>query len=237
MRSRRILATLGAALALTLALAGCVRFQADLSVSPENTLDGDIVVAVITNDEPGSADTARESAEEIEGQLLPELRGANGVTAEPYEQDDYVGTRFSLDDTPLEALDGGDADGALRLTREGDQFEFSGTLDFTPDDESIDDEQIESGDVEDSGITVSIGFPGEVIAHNGELDGTRVAWATTLEGSVDMRATASAIPAAPSAGAVMAIVIGIVVGVLLLVLLVLFLLRRRQRERIRTTAL
>ena len=54
-RSRKILAPLG--MLLVLALAGCVRFQADLKVSPDNTLDGDIVVAVITNDEPGPPTT------------------------------------------------------------------------------------------------------------------------------------------------------------------------------------
>jgi hypothetical protein len=225
-RSRKILAALG--MLLVLALAGCVRFQADLSVSPENTLDGDIVVAVIANEEPGSADDAQDAADDIEGQLLPALRGADGVTATPYAEDDYVGTRFTLADTPMEALDGGDADGALKLTRSGDEFAFAGTLDFTPDDTGTDEGAVD-GDPEDSGISVSISFPGEVIDHNGELDGTTVTWNTTLEGSVDMRATASAVPAQPS-GAHVAIIVGVALfGALMIVLLILVLLRRRRR--------
>jgi hypothetical protein len=225
-RSRKVLVALG--MLLVLALAGCVRFQADLSVDDRNLLDGDIVVAVITNDEADSADKAQDAVADIEASLLPELRGANGVTAEPYEQDDYVGTRFTLADTPMEALNGGDADGAITLTRSGNEFEFSGTLDFTPDTEPGTGDAVE-GDPEDSGISVAISFPGEVTDHNGQLEGTKVTWTTTLEGSVDMHATASAVPSGPSAGAVAAIVIGIVVAVLLIVLLVLFLLRRRQR--------
>ena len=221
-RSSKIVAALG--MLLVLALAGCVRFQADLSVDDQNRLDGDIVVALITDDQAGSADNARENASKIEAQLLPELRGADGVTAEPYEQDDYVGTRFTLDDTPIEALDGGDADGALKLTRSGDTFDFSGTLDFTPDDEPLTDEEVE-GDPKDSNITVAISFPGEVLDHNGELTGTQVTWTTTLEGSVDMHATASAIPSGPPVALIVLIVLLILAAVAVLVIV---LIRRRR---------
>jgi hypothetical protein len=208
--SRKIMALLGAMLVLL--LAGCVRFQADLSVAEDDTLDGDIVVAVVSDHEPGSDDNARENAGKIEAQLLPALRGATGVTAEVYEQDDYLGTRFTLSDTPIEALAGGE-NGALSLTRSGDRFEFSGTLDFTPGDEPAED----TGDPADSGIEVSISFPGDVLDHNGELSGNTVTWTTTLEGSVDMHATASAIPSGPPAwvfavagGAVLVVVVVIV---------------------------
>jgi hypothetical protein len=214
---KRVLAALG--MLLVLALAGCVRFQADLRVDERNLIDGDIVVAVITTDEPDSADNARDSVAEIEGQLLAGLSGAAGVSEEPYEQDDYVGTRFTLDDTPIEALDGGDADGALRLTRDGDEFAFSGTLDFTPDDEPVDGDDVQ-GDPADSNISVAISFPGEVLEHNGELNGNQVTWTTTLEGSVDMEARASAIPNGPpvwvwivAAGAALLIAIAIIIAV------------------------
>jgi hypothetical protein len=212
-RSRKILALLG--MTLVLLLAGCVRFQADLSVDADDTLDGDIVVAVVSDHRPGSDDNARENAEMVEAQLLPTLRGANGVTAEKYEQDDYLGTRFTLADTPIDALAGGQ-DGALSLTRSGDEFTFIGTLDFTPGDEPA----AETGDPSDSGIEVAISFPGEVLDHNGELSGTKVTWTTTLEGSIDMLATASAIPVGPplwvflvAGGAVLAVVVVIVLVV------------------------
>jgi len=217
-RSRKILAALG--MLLVLALAGCVRFQADLRVSPEDTLDGDIVVAVITNDEPDSADKARDAADDIEARLLPALRGADGVTATPYEQDDYVGTRFSLAGTPIDALNGGGSEGALTLTRAGDEYDFTGTLDFTPDSEPTPGEEVD-GDPGDADISVSIAFPGEVLEHNGELQGSSVTWTTTLEGSVDMHARASAIPSGPpwwlwaiAAGAALLIALAVVVVVI-----------------------
>lgn len=171
-RSRKILALIGAV--LVLALAGCVRFQADLAVSAENTLDGNIVVAVITNDDdPSSPEDAKDAAADIEDQLLPALRGSDGVTADPYEQDDYVGTRFTLDDTPIDALSGGGSEGALSLTRTGDEFEFSGTLDFTPSDDEVPAE----ADPGDGGIRVAISFPGEVL----ELRRVRAAGARAAE--------------------------------------------------------
>jgi hypothetical protein len=214
---------------LVLALAGCVRFQADLSVDDRNLLDGDIVVAVITDDQPGSADNARENVDRIEAQLLPALRGADGVTAEPYEQDDYVGTRFSLDDTPIDALSGGQ-DGALTLTRTGDEFEFSGTLDFTPDSDEQEQEQEQAqGDPQDSNIEVAISFPGEVLDHNGELDGTKVTWRTTLEGSVDMHATASATPAPVSVAHILIIAAVILVPLAVIAIVIVLLVRRSRR--------
>jgi hypothetical protein len=217
-RSRTILALLG--MLVVLALAGCVRFQADLNVSDHDTLDGDIVVAVITDDQPDSADNARDAAAGIEAQLLPGLRGADGVTATPYEEDDYVGTRFSLSGTPIDALGGGTDEGALTLTREGDEYVFTGRLDFTPGDEATTGEEVD-GVAGDSDITVAIAFPGEVIEHNGEISGNKVTWATTLEGSVDMEARASAIPNGPpawvwavAAGAVLLIAAAVVIVVI-----------------------
>jgi hypothetical protein len=215
---------------LVLALAGCVRFQADLQVSEQNTLDGDIVVAVITNDEPGSADNSRDAAAGIEARLIPALRGADGVTATPYEEDDYVGTRFTLESTPIDALNSG-TDGALSLTRDGDEFLFSGTLDFTPEDQPPTGEEVD-GDASDSDLTVSISFPGEVLEHNGQLDGSKVSWATTLEGSVDMEARASAIPSGPPIWlwAILA------AAVLLIAVIVVVVVVSRRRGRANTPA-
>jgi hypothetical protein len=59
-----------------------------------------------------------------------------------------------------------------------------------------------------------------VLEHNGELNGNQVTWTTTLEGSVDMEARASAIPNGPpvwvwivAAGAALLIAIAIIIAV------------------------
>lgn len=223
-RSRKILALLG--MVLVLALAGCVRFQADLSVDDHDLLNGSIVVAVITNDEPGAAEHAKAQAADIEDQLLPGVRVSDGVTAEPYAEDDYVGTRFTLKDTPLQVLQIGDQDHGIYLAHTGDRFIFSGVLDFTPGDDS--GPTPAPGDPKDADIRVSMHFPGEITTTNGEVDGTTVTWTTTLEGKVEMRAIASAIPSVfvPSP----ALIIGGVVAVALLVGVITLWVRRYRRE-------
>jgi hypothetical protein len=188
------------------------------------------VVAVITDDSAGSADKARDAAADIEAQLLPGLRGSDGVTAKPYEQDDYVGTRFTLDDTPIEALSSNDQDHAISLTRAGDRFLFSGVMDFTPGDDS--GAETVEGDPSDADIRFSMHFPGEVTVHNGQLDGTTVTWTTTLKGSIEMRATASAVPApwSPPVGLIVAIVALVVAAGAIVALVVVRGRRRRTAQ-------
>lgn len=216
---------LGAIIAglLVLVLAGCVRFQANLTLSPEDTVSGDIVVAVIVGDESDSKQQAIDAADDIEAQLLSGISGAQGVTRTDYDQDGYAGYRFTLDKTPLEAFSGGGSEGALTLTRTGDEFTFAGTLDFTPD-----DDEVIAEDDDTSGITVAITFPGEVTDTNGEVSGTTVRWETTYQARIDMTATGSAISTGPPAWVLPVVVVGAFLLVALLVVV--------RRRRIDTSA-
>lgn len=218
MTQRRRVLALFAAL-LVLALAGCVRFQANLHISPDDTVSGDIVVAVIVGDEDDSREQAQAAADDIESQLLAGLSGAEGVTRETYDQDGYLGYRFALSNTPLSAFSSGGTQGALTIQRSGDEFEFSGALDFTPNDaESVEE------DADTSGITVEVTFPGEVLETNGEVSGTTVRWETTYQAKLEMTATGSAIPSGPPAW-VLPVVVG--VAVVFLALVVVIVVRRR----------
>ena len=155
------------AILTVLALAGCVRFQADLSLNPDDTVDGSIVLAVVLGDDADAKENAAEAVANIETELLGGVSGAVGATRSEYDQDGYYGTRFSFDDTPIEAFDGASSEGSLRLTRDGDEFVFEGLLDFTPDDGEVAGRPRRR----QSNITVKITFPGEVTEHNGELVG------------------------------------------------------------------
>ncbi|CAN5346438.1 hypothetical protein BH10ACT7_BH10ACT7_28260 [soil metagenome] len=206
---------------LVLVLAGCVRFQANLDISPDDTVSGDIVVAVIVGDEADSREQAQAAADDIESQLLAGLSGAQGVTREPYDQDGYLGYRFALSGTPLSAFSSGGTQGALTIERSGDEFVFSGVLDFTPNDAEAD--TVEE-DADTSGITVEVTFPGEVLETNGEVSGTTVRWETTYQAKLEMTATGSAIPSGPPAW-VLPVVVG--VAVVFLALIVVIVVRRR----------
>jgi hypothetical protein len=180
---------------LVLALAGCVRFQADLRLNPDDTVNGSIVVAVVTDDDDASREEASAGADRIAAALLPGLSGADGVTADVYDEGEYIGTRFDLSDTPIDAFSGGGSEGALTLIREGSEFAFSGTLDFTPDD----GETAIDPDDDTSNITVAVTFPGAVSEHNGELSGNTVTWSGTLESKIDMEARGAAVSSGPPA--------------------------------------
>lgn len=213
MRRTRVVSALIAVAAILL-LSGCVRFQADLTVTPQNTLNGDIVVASIVGDGDSAKDDAKDRAESIANELLPNLSGAVGVTRTDYDEDGYAGSRFTLNNTPLEAINSDTEDGSLSLRRDGSTFVFDGAINFTPD---SDEEPAEGAD--ESGIEVTITFPGAVSEHNGALEGTRVSWNTSYEGSLDMHAIASAEPVGPPvwiwalAGLAVIGVIAIAIGV------------------------
>lgn len=205
---------------LVLVLAGCVRFQANLDVSPENTVSGDIVVAVIVGDENDSKQHAIAAADDIEAQLLSGISGAQGVTRTDYDQDGYAGYRFTFDKTPLDAFSGAGSEGALTLTRTGDEFTFTGSLDFTPDDDEVIAEDDDTSD-----IAVEITFPGDITDTNGEVSGTTVRWETTYQARIDMTATGSAIPSGPPAWVLPVVAAA---GIVIVAVLLAYVIRRRR---------
>lgn len=219
--TKRRSAFIAAAALLVLALSGCVRFQADLTVTPDDTVNGSLIIAVVVGDESDSRDTAEDAAERIEEELLAGVRGAPGVERTVYDQDGYLGSRFSFRDTPLEAFADGGSEGALTLVRDGDEFVFTGSLDFAPEDAEPEAEP--EADADTSNITVQIAFPGNVNASNGTITGTSVRWETSYEQSIEMTARASAIPTgAPGwVGPVVGVAaLGLAIGLVVLVLVI-----------------
>jgi hypothetical protein len=221
MRKSRIAGVFIAAAAILL-LSGCVRFQAHLTVSPDNTLNGDIVVASVVGDGANAKSDANDRAKAIEQKLLPNLSGADGVTRNAYDEDGYVGSRFSLNHTPLNAINSSGSEGSLQLTRTGDTFEFTGKVDFTPESDDV------PKDADTSNIQVAITFPGTVTDHNGRLDGTRVSWNMSYEGSLDMHATASAEPVGPPAW-VWWLIIGLGILAIVAVIVIAAVMSNRRR--------
>ena len=208
-------------LAAVLLLSGCVRFQADLKFNPDDTVDGSIVVAVVLSDEDDAKEQAAASVEQIESQLLAGLRGETGVRASEYDQDGYFGTRFDLDDTPLAAFSGGGNEGKLALSRDGDEYVFSGLLDFTPDD----GEDAPDPDDDTTNITISVTFPGTVTDHNGELNGSTVSWSASPEQRIEMDARGSVTPNGPPLWLTILISLA---GLAVVVAVLVMVLRRRR---------
>jgi hypothetical protein len=222
--ARRILPRFLALGLLVLALAGCVRFQADLTLTPQDTVSGSIVVAVIlTDDTDETREGTATAATQIATSLLGNLATTSGVTTTDYEQDGYLGQRLDFVNVPLNAFSGTDP-GALHFERDGDEFVFSGAIDFTG----------ESGEVEgtpgaedDGNLTVKVTFPGTVTETDGTVQGTTVSWSTAVDQRLEMNARG----AATAPGLPIGIIIGIAAAVLVVIAAVVgFLLLRARRK-------
>jgi hypothetical protein len=219
--ARRILPRFFALGLLVLVLAGCVRFQADLTLTPENTVSGSVVVAVVLTDETDETreDTAAAAAQIATG-LLGDLATSPGVTTTDYEQDSYLGQRLDFENVPLTAFSGTEP-GALHFERDGDEYVFSGAIDFSG-------ESTEGSGAEDDGnLTVKVTFPGTVTETDGTVQGTTVSWSTAVDQRLEMNARGAATPPGPPLG----LIIGIAAAVLLAVAVVVGILVLRGRRK------
>ena len=182
-RTRRVLAVVLVGVVALLTLSGCTRVQAGLAVQPDDTVDGEIVIAT-----PGGAPDGKGPAITVP----PEL--ADDVDVSAYSENGYVGStvRFTgLTFGQVSTLNmlGGVAGGRaeLQLRRVGGRIAVQGRADLT------------TVPVDGADVQLRINFPGEVVETNGEPDGGQVNW-TFAPGEVGQinASVAAADPNAPS---------------------------------------
>jgi hypothetical protein len=234
------------------ALTGCLRLDMDLTIEAD-TVNGTIVMAIDRQaaqlfgigpddmfDDPDDADFST----------------LDGVTTEPYEDDNWTGVQHilhwvSLDD--LNALAGNDEEmpRILHDPRAG-TYEFLLTVDFT--DFAFDDELEDEGADAFPGLNpaalqemfdvrVAVTFPGEVTEHNGELAGTTVTWRPAPGELSELRAVSleggpgdsPGLPGGTVGAAVSVLMIALLAGLGVLVLVIaagviIWLVRRKPAE-------
>jgi hypothetical protein len=194
---RRSARLLGIA-AMAVLLSGCLKLDQALTLNEDDTVDGEVVFAFdkgLLEMSGASADDFMEQTTEGEGPL-PE--GVEFET-EPYEDDDYVGQKFTFEGAPLSAFS--EAEGSdLSITREGDTFVVTGALDASSED--LDptgtpgaEEILGSFDVR-----IAITFPGEVEEATGEIDGNTVTWTPELGETTEISARGSAVASGGGGG-------------------------------------
>jgi hypothetical protein len=182
---RRVLPLLLLALLVTTGLlSGCARVRAALAVQPDDTITGEILIATPEKsaDDPGPTITIPSELE-------------SDVDVSPYRQDGYAGSvlRFSgLTFAQVASLTqvAGPAGNAVRfdMRRVGSRVLLGGAVDLT------------TVPVDRADFQLKIGFPGQVVDTNGDIDDSTVSW-TFVPGEVgDTNAVvAFADPNAPSA--------------------------------------
>ena len=175
---------------LTLLLAGCLKLDMALTISPDDTVDGEMVFAV--NKELLEL-TGQSVGDLLDGAAVPD--DVPGATQEPYEDDRFVGTRVVFEDVALEDMQEGSDPDALSIERTGDTYEVSGVMDLTADDAALEGNPFEDQFTETfdtAELRIAITFPGEVLETNGQVDGTTVTWEPVFGERTELQAVASA---------------------------------------------
>jgi phosphatidylinositol mannoside-binding LppM-like protein len=203
---------------LALLLSACLKLDMDLQVSEDNTVSGSIIFGVNKQ----LIELTGGSVEDFLGTDSPLPSDAEGVTTEPFEDDEFIGQRFVFDSVPLAQLSSGGPD-ELRITREGDTFNVIGALDLAAGVTGATGATGLSGFpgaeqfLQGAQLKIKITFPGPVTDTNGEVDGNTVTWVPVVGERLELRATASAIPSGGGSNLTMLLIIAAVIVVLAIV--------------------
>jgi hypothetical protein len=207
---------------LVLLMTGCIKFDVDLKVSPDDKVSGTVIVAFDRNLLSLTGQTP-EQVIQGSGVSVP-AANAPGTSVTPYQDDTFAGETIAYDDVDLSEFNQGGADDSLKIEHVGDEFHVSGTVDFSAPQGGAKNPFGSIGTTP-AQLRITLAFPGAVSSSNGQVSGNAVTWTPTFGQKTELTAVASAI--GPSNGALW---IWVIVGTAIVaaVVVVLVVLRRRR---------
>ncbi|WP_426310637.1 LppM family (lipo)protein [Cellulosimicrobium sp. E-16] len=166
-----------------------------LTLNEDDTFDGSVVMAFSDELATSMGSDPQELWDQMGSEMESEL--PEGATQEPYAQDGYTGTKITYADQPISQLSSAGAD-SISVTREGDEYVVSGSMDmtgeeFNPDTGDATSDELTQQMMDSLDIKISITFPGEVAESNGEIDGNTVTWTPVVGEVNEMTARGSAV--------------------------------------------
>jgi hypothetical protein len=212
---------------LALLLSACLKLNMDLNVNADNTVSGNVIFAV----QKDLLELTGGSVDDILGTDAPIPEDVEGVTVEPYEDDEFAGQQFVFEGVTLDDFNSGGGEGQLTITRQGDTFTVAGTLDLSSGlsgatgPTGIDPEQF----LEGADLRVRLTFPGEVTQSNGEIEGNSVTWVPQVGERLELQATASAVESG-GGGSSMTLLL-IIAGVVVVAAIVVGIVVSQRRNR------
>ncbi|MFG2052786.1 LppM family (lipo)protein [Micromonospora sp. NPDC048930] len=224
-RSRAL--RLAVCLALVAALSGCMQLNLGLTVNPDDTVSGQLLVTADKNLLKDRNPDVQTAFADMRRQL-PALPAGDEIR---YEDARFYGVQVAYRNKPLSQF----TSDSFRLVRTGDRYRFSFSLD--PDSYAGKVPEQNAGTrrafVKLMSFEISVTFPGPVLSSNGTVNGRSVSWKVDtnqdkpaeLVAEAEAPARASAGPAAGN-GFPWLLVVGGVVVLLLVAVVVLLLLRR-----------
>lgn len=184
---------------LIVAVTGCLRMEMDLTVEGE-TANGNMIIAL----DRVAAQTFGMGPEDLINDVgEDDVSTLQGVSTEPFEDDDWIGVEYIFNQVSLNDLNelAGTEEELPRIEfdAQAGTYEFSMVIDmsdFAPDELEGEDITFPGLDpsalLEQFEVRIAITFPGDVIEHNGQLSGTTVTWEPEIGDRTEMRAVASA---------------------------------------------
>ncbi|MDI2030984.1 DUF3153 domain-containing protein [Saccharopolyspora sp. TS4A08] len=140
-------------------LSGCLHVRAAMTISGEDKVSGEVLVATETPDG------------KVPFELRPPPDLADRVHVRPYKEGTRVGANLSFNDLSYQeieqlaaAMSPADSRFSLKMYRTGSLVVFEGSADLTPLADT------------DSGIELKISAPGEITTTNGEESAGTVTW-------------------------------------------------------------
>ena len=251
-RRARTAGRIGGFVALVFLMTGCIKLNMNLGINSDNTVSGTVEIGV----QKELIDLTGQNVEDLLGRDAP-LPNAPGVTVEPFDDGEFAGRHFILEDVPIEEFNSGGIVGAsgatgasgptggagagdsLQITRQGDTFVVTGVLDLSRALSGVTGPLAGTGGAqfsESADIKIAITFPGEVLqAPGGEIDGNTVTYLPEFDERLEIDATGSAVDNGEAADVVggsdsFLPLILIISGVVLVLLIVVFLVVRGRRH-------
>jgi LppM domain len=223
----------------------------NLGINSDNTVSGTVEIGV----QKELIDLTGQNVEDLLGRDAPLPSNAPGVTVEPFDDGEFAGRQFILEDVPIEEFNSGGIVGAsgatgasgptggagdsLQIARQGDTFVVTGVLDLSRALSGVTGPLTGTGGAQFSksaDIKIAITFPGEVLqAPGGEIDGNTVTYLPEFDERLEINATGSAVDNGEAADVVGSSdsflpLILIIAGVVLVLLIVVFLVVRGRRH-------
>lgn len=244
-RRRATIARFAAFATAALMLSGCIKLDMALTVNSDDTVDGTLIFGVSKQ----LLELTGQSPEDLLTEA-PIPTDVEGVSSEPYEDEEFQGQQVTLDGVPLDEFNQGSFAGGtgatgttasadqLQIVREGNNYVVSGAFDLSSVGASTGatgatgfpgaEELFRSAEMK-----ISITFPGAVVRSNGRVDGNTVTWTPRVGERLEIQATGSAIGGGDGSTMMILLIVG---GVVIVAAIVAGILISRRRQPATATA-
>ncbi len=192
---KRLFASIVAAIFVVLVTAGCMKLDAKLTVSNNDTISGTVTLAY-------SNAASKQLDPQLLNQVMPNtghLFKGPGVTETNYADGNYSGKSWLFTSVPIDKLISlGNDRIHLNFERDGDNVNVAGSVDTSSLKNAGSLAHLSETQVADllasSAIHISITLPGSISYTNGKLTGNTVTWSGHLGDNLSIGAVATSKP-------------------------------------------